>query len=348
MAFQYGSGTQADPYLVTNLADVTEMFVTYGDSAKYFALIADLDVSSTVISYGKSYLKFHLDGRGHKLIIKVRNYNTGGMFYYLGSGTFRNIWVVFANTSGQYCYSTYGEPYWLLENAIVEFKYSDSLINLFTGKNAIVIGGNCGISSTSLNTYKSGENTSNTTNVTSFADGNPYNRDNYPTFDEQYWVFDGLSLPRPRVQSTADLLIRQCVKGKTAVGGVGKQRTIGFYTPTNGYRYKKITSGLDGNYLANLNDVVEPVIVVHYDEPGLPFVSGSTYVLGDRIHPPIPNGYVYVCTTAGQASTTAPTSWPTAGSLVSGAAIFTATPIYAPASHLVVPQAVNIVTGEPA
>ena len=270
------------------------------------------------------------------------------MFYAFGNGTFRNIHVVFANKSGSYCYDSYGAPYWLLENAIVEFKYSNSSITLFTGKNSIVIGGNCGISSTSVNTFKSGVSTTNTTNVASFADGNPYNRDNYPTFNEQYWVFDGVSLPRPRVQSTADLLVRQCVKGKTAVGGVGKQRTIGFYTPTNGYRYKKMTSGLDGNYLAILNDVVEPVIVVHYDDPGIPFVAGYNYVLGDRIHPPTPNGYVYICTTAGIASTTAPAVWPTSGALVSGAAIFTATPIYAPASHLVVPQAVNIVTGEPA
>jgi hypothetical protein len=349
MAFTYGTGTQADPYLLTNWGDVQLLFTSYLTSGKYFALVADLDCSATQISYlNTSTAIFHIDGRGYSLVVNIRNtaYSTSYIFYEWGAGTLKNIKLKFIHTGW---YKNVGaDAAFTISNVFLEFSSAEQYgpSQLVKGSNSIISGGNIGVLS-GVNIYKNGSVIGNTINTSSFPDGNPYSKSNY-ALDEQYWIFDGVSLPKPRPQSTVDLTIRQCVKGKTSVGGAGKSRSVGIYTPSNGYRYKLLSSGSDGNYLAVLNDVIEPVIVMHFDDPGLLFAASKGYVLGDRIHPKIPNGYVYVCTTAGISSTSIPAVWPTSGTITSGGAIFTAIPIYAPASHMAVPQAVNIITGEAA
>lgn len=353
MAFAYGSGTKADPYLLSTVDDISTLIVSYLNSGLYFALTNDIDASGTLISHSNANTNFNLDGRGFHLKLKIRTtYNGYGMlFQYLKAGSISNAEITFEDPGNTYYYVITGNPTGIkISNARINFNFtvSTGAECLFNGSNSLINGGSLYCASGSTNIYKYGSASAYTINTSSFADANPYNPDNYTGFDEQYWMFDGLSLPTPRQQPLDDLVVRQCIKGKACVGGVGKQRTISFYTPTNGYRYKKITSNVDGSYLAVLNDVIEPVIVMHYDDPGLPFVASKNYVIGDRIHPPVPNGYVYACTTAGSASSTAPAVWPTSGSLTSGSAIFTAMPIYAPASHLAVPSPANIITGEPA
>lgn len=350
MGFQYGSGTATDPYLITNSADVKLFVDSYISSGKYFALVQNVDGSSAVATAKWIDWSFYLDGRGFSLSISINKGDVSTLIKTITGCEIKNTTLSLLLFGG---FSNFAS---ITSNGRIKLQNSSFSINLsltcsvvvFSGANGLLIGGNLTVDSSATGIYKHGSVIANTINTTSFPDGNPYGMSNYSGFDEKYWIFDGVSLPRSRPQSTADITTRQCVKGKTYIGGVGKKRSICFFTASNGYRYKQMTSDFDGGYLANLNDVVEPVIVMHYDDPGVSFAPSKSYVLGERIHPPTPNGYVYVCTTDGIASSTAPAEWPTSGTLTSGAAIFTATPIYAPASHLAVPSPVNIITGEPA
>lgn len=348
MALEYGSGTEADPFLLINRDDVVEFVTNKLSSGLYFALIADLDVSAATIPLTLKSWQFNIDGRGYKLKIAF-SISVSTIIKNIYTSKLKNItFEIIAPSNATNFVSTATNQYFLLDNSVfVMNKTMTQSWDSISGTNSLLSGGNLKVVTGSQNIYKHGSTAANTINTSTFADANPYNPDNYTGFDEQYWIFDGVSLPRPRPQDTADLTTRQAIKGITKVGGVGKSRRISFYIPANGLRYKQATSASDGTYTTILNDVTEPVIVLHYDDPGAAFVASQAYALGARIHPTIPNGYAYECTSAGTSDSAAPTDWPTTGTLTSGTAIFTPKPIYAPASHLAVPHAIDIVTGEP-
>ncbi|EKP0308430.1 hypothetical protein JGK42_002281 [Aeromonas veronii] len=349
MALEFGSGTQADPYLLVNLADVDAFVKTKIDSGQWFALTADLDVSTSIINISgwsaKSW-KFNLDGRGFKLFLKV-NYYFGGIYDSILKSAHLQVAtthsVLFANNPAGTI---------ILNNSIVEFKnsLSGATRTAVSGVNGLLIESTTyfGVKSGSVNIYKVGGVTSNTINVNSFVDGNPYNKDNYVGLNDLYWIFDGLSLPRPRPQATADITNRYGVKGQSKVGGNGRQRNLAVFTE-NGLRYKVQDTKADGSFFLNLNDVTTPVIVLAYDDIGAKAVINTAYSLNQIIHPATPNGFRYRCTLAGNSGATIPPEpWSTTTVLTIGAAKFTPEPVYEPKAHgPLLPVLFNVITEQP-
>lgn len=349
MALEFGSGTQADPYLLVNLADIDAFVKTKLDSGQWFALTADLDVSASIINISgwlaKSW-KFNLDGRGFKLFFKV-NDRFGGIY----DSILKNVHLQVATTYS-YLFASNPTGTIILNNSIVEFKNATSgaTRTAVSGVNGFVIESTTyfGVKAGSVSIYKVGNATPNTINVNSFADGNPYNKDNYVGLNDLYWIFDGVSLPRPRPQATADITNRYGLKGQSKVGGNGRQRNLAVFTE-NGLRYKVQDTKADGSFFLNLNDVTTPVIVLAYDDIGAKAAINTAYNLNQIIHPATPNGFRYRCTLAGNSGATIPPEpWPTSAVLTIGAAKFTPEPVYEPKAHgPLLPVLFNVVTEQP-
>lgn len=350
MALEFGSGTQADPYLLVNLADVTAWLTTKQTQGYWFALVANLDLTASSISIPRTDWRWNLDGRGYKLSINltgpsaalIQNLQTcllNNVWFYLVSGL---AYFINASASGQMT----------LTDSILQFSkvFSSASQAMVAGNNGIIIepGSYIGVKAGSTNLFKHGPAVANTTNTASFADGNPYSRSNYPTFSEDDWIFDGISLPRPRQQATADLTNRYCVKGEAKVGGNNRQRNLAVFTE-NGFRYKVQDTKADGSFFMNLNDVSTPVIVLAYDNIGAKAAINTAYSLNQIIHPAIPNGFRYRCTLAGNSGATIPPEpWSTTTVLTIGAAKFTPEPVYEPKAHgPLLPVLFNVITEQP-
>lgn len=351
MAFEYGSGTQADPYLLVNLADVTEWLTTKQTQGYWFALVADLDVSATNITTPYADWKWNLDGRGFKLSIKCNSTSTNIVINNLQACNLNNVWFVLS-TNATYFINGSTPGTMKLSNAVLQFTkaFTTAAKTMVSGTNGLVMepGSYIAVAAGSTNIYRQGTVMANTINTASFADGNPYNRNNYTTFAEVNWIFDGISLPRPRAQATVDLTNRYGVKGQSKVGSNGLQRNVAVFTE-NGLRYKLQTTKPDGTFFINLNDVATPVILLVHDEIGAKLVANTAYALNQIIHPAIPNGYRYRCTLAGNSGATLPAEpWPTAAVLTAGAAQFTPEPVFEPKAHgPLLPVLFNVLTEQP-
>ncbi|UDN24467.1 hypothetical protein [Aeromonas veronii] len=352
MALEFGSGTQADPYLLVNLADVEALFKSNLVGGKYFALVADLDLSTTQITYNSnSKATFHLDGRGYQLKVNLRNTYaaTSYIMYGWGDGSFKNIYLKIIHIGNYYVYSAQTGLGFYISDSVIEISSNNSATDrpIFNGINSLLIGGNAAVTSVS-GVFKDGSETSGTINTNSFQDGNKFNKNNYPNLTEIKWIFDGLSLPRPRQQATADLTTRYAVKGQSKVGGNNRQRNLAVFTE-NGLRYKVQDTKADGSFFLNLNDVTTPVIVLAYDDIGAKAAINTAYSLNQIIHPATPNGFRYRCTLAGNSGATIPPEpWPTSAVLTIGAAKFTPEPVYEPKAHgPLLPVLFNVVTEQP-
>ncbi|CAJ1921223.1 hypothetical protein IIDPJIOB_04254 [Aeromonas veronii] len=344
MALELGSGTQADPFLLVNFADVKEMLTTRISLNEHFALIDDLDVTSSTITTS-SGANFSLNGRGHKLSIKSSQFP--------GNITCSLIDVWLKVNVIQYGFTNSARANFKLSQSILEFNsesssYTDIVAAGSSYGILIAPGIKDRVSSSATNIYKHGTPVANTINTANFPDGNPFNRDNYPNFTEDKWLFDGISLPRPRPQATADLTNRYAVKGQSKVGGNGRQRNLAVFTE-NGLRYKVQDTRADGSFFLNLNDVTTPVIVLAYDYIGAKAAINTAYSLNQIIHPATPNGFRYRCTLAGNSGTTIPSEpWPTSAVLTIGAAKFTPEPVYEPKAHgPLLPVLFNVITEQP-
>ncbi|MGS4930871.1 hypothetical protein ACVDHJ_04450 [Aeromonas sp. 25-281] len=351
MALEFGSGTQADPYLLVNLADVTEWLTTKQTQGFWFALVADLDVSASNITTPLADWKWNLDGRGFKLSVKCNASSTNIVIASLQTCNLNNVWFVFS-TNAIYFINNSAVGTMKLSNAVLQFTkaFSSAAKTMVSGTNGLVIepGSYIAAAAGSTNLYRQGTVMANTINTASFADGNPYNPGNYPTFQEQFWQFDGISLPKPRPQATADLTTRYGVKGQSKVGSNGQQRNVAVFTE-NGLRYKLQTTKTDGTFFINLNDVATPVILLVHDEIGAKLVANTAYALNQIIHPATPNGFRYRCTLAGNSGATLPAEpWPTSAVLTAGAAQFTPEPVFEPKAHgPLLPVLFNVLTETP-
>ncbi len=172
--------------------------------------------------------------------------------------------------------------------------------------------------------------------------------DNYPTLSANDWFMDGVTLPALIPDGRPDLTQRYGVKGVTRVAGAGRPRDIAIMTAAYLGVLKKLKSSSDGSYLVNFYDVSDPLMIIHYDDYGFPLALSTAYAIGDIIHPTTPNGYRYICTTAGTSGNSSPTEpWSTTTSLISGSAIFTPVPVYAAETLLVQPHMYDFLTGLP-
>ena len=352
MGFINGNGSQANPYLIED-ADTAKFFLqSCLATTSYYALVKDIDISSVVVSIPWVRWGFNLDGRGNTLKTRVNSTDSNSFMKGAKNCKVGKICWHFL-TDNKYITSgsrpLYEDETIIASNCkFVFYKTFVSSCDIMSGNDNLIVNSNIGFfKSTGRNFYQGGINPANLVNINTFANGNIADPANYPTFDAQYWIFDGVSAPTPRPQSTADITRRRAVSGSTKVGGLAKVRNIAIFTPSNGFVIKRGESNSSGQFIIDMWDVSVPVIVTIYDMIGLPFVPGAAYKLGDRIHPDIANGYYYECTTAGTSGTSYPTAWPTTGTLNSGSAIFTAKPIFEPDSFLVKPQLINILTGLP-
>lgn len=350
MALEFGSGTQADPYLLVNLADVTAMFNSYLATNTHFALVADLDLSYTVITCPFVSCNFKLYGRGHKLLIRVQASAASYLFNAVQDASLIDVWLNLKIVNNYF--TATASSRFLMSNSVLEFdkpSYRQSTV-IGGGTNGLLISSSSNDigHGTSVNMYKHGVAVANTINTASFADGNPFNPANYPTFSDTKWIFDGVNLPRPRPQATADLTNRYGVKGQTKVGGSNRQRNLAVFTE-NGLRYKVQDTKADGSFFLNLKDVTTPVIVLAYDDIGAKAAINTVYSLNQIIHPATPNGFRYRCTLAGNSGATIPPEpWSTTTVLTIGAAKFTPEPVYEPKAHgPLLPVLFNVITEQP-
>ncbi|HHQ4802280.1 TPA: hypothetical protein ACSP27_000788 [Aeromonas veronii] len=354
MALEFGSGTQADPWLLINYADVYEMIANRQFGGGWFALVADLDVSATKITYasGAKLSFFNIDGRGFTLRLSIQDtYSTGlGCFYRFNGGVWKDLNIVFVGIYRFGFYISSTNPL-RVENTRIEISPSpsnDTDIQVVNAINSLIIAPKKMLANGSAGSYKDGGSELYATSTSSFSDGNKFNKTNYPTLDERKWIFDGISLPRPRQQTTVDLTTRYGIKGQTKVGGNNRQRNLAVFTE-NGLRYKVQETKADGSFFLNLNDISTPVTVLVYEDIGAKAALNTAYSLNQIIHPATPNGFRYRCTLAGNSGATIPPEpWSTTTVLTIGAAKFTPEPVYEPKAHgPLLPVLFNVVTEQP-
>lgn len=110
-----GSGTEADPYLITNENDLAFVAKQVNDAVtgfegEYFKLTVDLDLGNklwTPIGVAKNYFRGHFDGDGHtitNLYVKTDPENSsathGGLFGRIADGTVKNLTIDGAKVTG--------------------------------------------------------------------------------------------------------------------------------------------------------------------------------------------------------------------------------------------------------
>lgn len=362
-----GTGTSTDPYIIHNAQAAAAFFNTVAPCFKtnaYFSVVADIDCSSfqtasVVASTSNHQWMANLYGNGHSLS-NIYVPNTG--FCFLSTdlyGVIESITLHFSRcASSAFAYTSSTSNKWKsLKNCKIicdtgSFNMRGSLystsVNVITNQTSFIA---TPIDAVSNTTYIYAENPISSPDFTGgviLIGTNRFIPANYPTLSENYWSMDGLSLPKLVPEGRPDLTQRYAIKGATKVGGTGKSRDIVLFAAAYMGILTKLKSNPDGSYLINNGEIYDPVMIIHYDDYGFPLSANTAYVLGAYIHPKIPNGYRYKCTTAGTSAGTLPTGpWPTSSNLISGTAIFSPEPVYAAETFLVSPHLYDFLTGQP-
>lgn len=360
-----GSGTQADPYVIHN-EGAWEKFMSYslyGANAghrlsSYFEVVANIDCGGKTYAMGgnSGIWDAFLNLNGYTIKNFVLDGSNGGtVVTYLNSGYIKFGVLDFSISDPNYslcdsCTLTMLNVCLIIRSGYISYYGSIFGKGMTTSCVFIHSAGlalfNSGAAAANPSVYYVTNSTLGIGSGKRVALAYSTNPTKYPALPATHWVLDGVSWPRTIPTGRPELINGYVVKGKTKVGGIGKARDVLAIIAASYSIYKEMKSAADGSYQITLGDVFDPLIIVHHDYYGYPFTASATYALGDVIHPKTPNGYRYVCTTAGVAGTTEPVIWPTSGTLQSGAAIFTAEPVYKPESILVSPAYVNMVTGE--
>lgn len=359
-----GSGTQTDPFVIHN-EGAWEKFVSYSlyganaghRLAKYFEVVATIDCGGKIYSMGgnSGIWNAFLNLNGYT----VKNFvldgsNGGNAITNLSSGYIRfgtiDYSVLDNYATFDYCYIEMSNLCLIIRTGKIcggggeiDASRTTNCVFIHAAGAALFSYGSANVNASVYYVTNSSVGIGPGTRVALTDSSDPVR---FPALPVTHWILDGVSWPRTIPTGRPELVNGYMVKGKTKVGGVGKSRDIIAIIAATNSVYKKTKSAGNGEYSITLGDVFDPVIIVHFDYYGYPFTASKSYALGDVIHPRSPNGYRYVCTTAGMSGTTEPSSWPTSGTLQSGAAIFTAQPVYKPESNLVSPAYVNLVTGE--
>lgn len=379
MAYLKGEGTEALPYVIHDLA-AWEYFLqnhagtgSSSDSAmnEYHAVLcADIDASDSVVQSPR-FWHAKLDGYGHKIsgfrgysssivfsfshgLIKRLNFHnpirlgSGGIFICVKSGVYdflgpRAVRLEDAEITGD----MNGGWFVGAETTSVSPYYTRTIL---------------GVSNTSGMAHGSSatSNINGSYNLTSaqfhgafdaYADPDPYNPAHYPALTAlpDLWIVDGASPPRLKPQPVAHLIQGYAVKGNVSLSNIAAERTVVALAPGD-FRYIAEThSAPDGSFFLPTGLYADHVFVMALEHYGRQLLANKSYVLGEIIHPQQPNGYRYTCTTAGNSGATLPEEpWPTESNLIVGAAVFTPSPVYAPAVHgPVKPVLVDLLTQEP-
>lgn len=359
-----GDGSQANPYIIHSAAAWIQFFSTDLPKGYFFDVVADIDCGGATLVRASEFFTGTLNGNGHK----VSNFNSASGFWFSSAPYSTNcqindLWVQASTNSGAAVF--WHEPGYMITRTkncrfditstntstymfwrLVGTTYiENSIFNLYGLSPKFAQSASSGPSS--LYAIMDDSIKINATGVVAVSRASAIDPTKYPTLDFAKWLIDGFNIPSPIPQGRSDLTKGYAVKGQTKVGGFAAKRS---YIAMSAAYLSVINSGKtksNGEYLINLNDYYDPVLVCHYDDYGYPFQASVSKSLGERIHPTVPNGYVYECTTAGVTASSSPTSWPTTGVLISGSAIFTPKPVYKPETLLVVPALIDLVTGLP-
>jgi hypothetical protein len=106
LKYSGGSGTEADPYQISTVADWQKFMNTSTDWDKSFILTNDLDMAGIALSpvAGIAFFTGVFDGQGHTIrnaVINQPNNDYAGLFGYIATGgQIKNLGVVNANISG--------------------------------------------------------------------------------------------------------------------------------------------------------------------------------------------------------------------------------------------------------
>lgn len=184
-----------------------------------------------------------------------------------------------------------------------------------------------------------------------YGDPDPYNPAHYPALTAlpDLWIVDGASPPRLKPQPVEHLIQGYAVKGNVSLSNLAAERTVVALAPGDFRFIAETQSAPDGSFFLPTGLYADHVFVMALEHYGRQLLANKSYALGEIVHPQQPNGYRYTCTTAGNSGATLPEEpWPTGSNLIVGAAVFTPSPVYAPAVHgPVKPILVDLLTQEP-
>lgn len=359
-----GTGTAADPYIIHNAAAWAQFFCNDREAGYFFEVVADIDCGGVTLVKSTGYFAGTLNGNGHH----VSNFKCASGFWlntgpYLTNGKVNDLWLTATLTGGSAAFwHQAGYMVLIAKNCRFDITATTTTLCMFWQLTSTAYIENCifnlygsspkfaySASAAPATMYAIMDASAkiNAPGAVILSRSGAVNPSIYSTLDYAKWVIDGIDIPSLIPYGRDDLTIGYVVKGVTKVGGIGKPRQLLAMSAAYLGVIKQLKTGEDGSYTLGLNDYYDPLLICHYDDYGYPFQPNTAKTLGARIHPAIPNGYAYECTSAGTTDNAAPTDWPTTGTLTSGTAIFTPKPIYAPETLLVVPRLINLLTGEP-
>lgn len=354
MAYIKGTGTQSDPYVIHDQASLTSFFTTEIYTTCYAVLACDIDMGFASISL-KSGAEGHghgnLDGYGH-LISNLCFTSTSYAIPWHGKFSrisFVNLksyaWFPFGTTATPYPPATWDQ----IEVNVLTIEATSTMTLQAYIKNSVFNNTNKIITLSSIRVTNSyavdGSNCpTNFTNL--LTDADKYNPSKYQ-LDPGIWLIDGSSSPRLRPVSEPGLTQIYAIKGITKVGGESRSRRCRAHSSADFKQVATAVSANDGKYLLNCQRYSDHVYVTHSDDYGSKIVANRPYTLGDVVHPSIPNGYRYICTTAGETGNILPAEpWSISSNVIAGTAIFNPTPVYAAETMLVVPVLYDLSTGQ--
>lgn len=354
MDYIKGAGTQIDPYVIHDAESLIKFFTESISTLCYAVLVCDIDLAGVAINLNKSaYGLGSLDGYGHTIsnpyFTSVLNKTTVPVW----NGTYSRI--CFNNVKTDSCFPFSSNQ--TGKNA----KWESIEVNGLNITSAIYITPAYISNSVFNNVNKTITTYSNRVSNVYSVDGFycPQNFNNLTTEADKYnpskyqldtsaWLMDGSSSPRLRPISDPGLTQIYAVKGVTKIGGETRSRRCRAHSSADFKQVATALSATDGKYLLNCQRYNDHVYVTHSDDYGSKIVANRPYALGDVVHPSTPNGYRYVCTTAGSTGGTLPAEpWSISGNVIAGTAIFSPTPVYAAETMLVVPVLYDLSTGQP-
>ncbi|MNC00465.1 hypothetical protein D3C76_551880 [compost metagenome] len=344
-----GAGTTGDPYVIHNSAALTEwLMVGCGAASAVAVLAADIDMAGYTAGNTRPNWAGMLDGYG----FAIKNLAFSGQKNF--TGTLKRVQFENLRTLTNQCYNGIGGAF--TDVVFIGGTSAGSLIyanaTIFTrvvSSSPYAISAQSGSSTAVFALPGSGGMGTYSTDLRSSP--TPYAVSNFPAMTTlpSLWAVDGGSIPRLLKQDATLLTQGFLVKGVAKVGGVAKRRLVRLLSLADFVRINDTIAAADGSFSLKCGQYSDAVMVATYEPYGTLLVASKAYVLGDIIHPATPNGFRYLCTSAGNSGTSLPPEpWSTTATLTVGAAIFTPDPIYQPQLHgPIKPVLCDLITGLP-
>lgn len=353
MAYIKGTGTQSDPYVIHDQASLTSFLTTEIYTTCYAVLACDIDMGGAQININTQVnAPGNLDGYGHAISNVYLKSTVSPSYIPWWKGKYSRICFNNLKTSSWFPFATTGtNAIWenievnglTIESTTTHTSQAYIKSSVFNNVNKTIT-----TSSTKVTNSYAVDGSNCPTNFTNLlTDNDKYNPSKYQ-LDPTIWFMDGYSSPRLIPISEPGLTQIYAVKGITKIGGQGRSRRCRAHSSADFKQIATANSANDGKYLLNCQRYSDHVYVTHADDYGSKMVANRPYSLGDVVHPLTPNGYRYVCTTAGATGDTLPAEpWSVSSNVIAGTAIFSPTPVYAAETMLVVPVLYDLSTGQP-